>query len=296
MVDVLLAARLLARRRPPEPAAGPTALLDRGWLAWLCLAVLTAAVVGSLTRNAMLGLGAAALLLVALTRPRLLLAAPAAALVAILVAPVPVVARAMSIGDLSDPAAYDRLCMAEAGLRMIGERPLLGLGPNEVKRLYPLYRHPTAPRLLVPHLHDVYLELAAERGLPELAVYLSLLVAASLTAYRGFRRGGSDADLHLGALGALVGFAVAGLFEDNWGSTSVQRVALVVIALPFCLASERAPAAPESDDRELGEPARPLGEREQREEGASMVGLAGAVALEQRERAGGIDTGELERR
>jgi len=295
VVDVLLVARLLARRRPETPAGGPTGLLDRGWVSWFCLAVLTTAIVGSLTRNAMVGLVAATLLVVALTRPRLLAVAPAVVIAAIVVAPVPVVARAMSIDDLSDPAVYDRLCMAEAGLRMIGERPLLGLGPNEVKRLYPLYRHPTAPRLLIPHLHDAFLELAAERGVPELAVYLALVAAASLAAWRGFRRGASDADLHLGAMGALAGFLVAGLFEDNWGSTSVQRVVLLLLALPFCLAPESPALLPASGDRQLGQPARPLGEREEREEGPAVVGSPRTMALEQREGARGIDARQLER-
>ena len=30
-------------------------------------------------------------------------------------------------------------------------------------------------------------------------------------------------------------WAVAGLFEHNWGDTEVQRVVLAVLALPFCL-------------------------------------------------------------
>jgi len=236
IVDLLLASRLLARRRVAA-ATGPSALLDRVWVAWFCVVVISAALIGSLTRNAMLGLLTAGVLLVSLTRPRLLLLAPVFVVAVLLVAPIPVVARVLSIGDLSDVSTYDRICMAEAGLRMVEERPLLGIGPDQVKRLYPIYRHPTAPRLLVPHLHDAYLELAAERGIPALAVFLTLYVSALATAVRGFRRGGADADLHLGALGALVAFAVAALFENNWGDTEVQRLALFVLALPFSVAA-----------------------------------------------------------
>src|SRR5262249_41752131 len=43
------------------------------------------------------------------------------------------------------------------------------------------------------------------------------------------------ADLYLGTILALVGFNVAGLFEYNWGDIEVQRLALLVMALPFCL-------------------------------------------------------------
>ena len=39
---------------------------------------------------------------------------------------------------------------------------------------------------------------------------------------------------------ALLAFNVAGLFENNWGDTEVQRPALFVLAIPFCLlAGER---------------------------------------------------------
>ncbi len=48
---------------------------------------------------------------------------------------------------------------------------------------------------------------------------------------------GPRADLHLGAAAALVAYTLAAFFEDNWADTEVQKIALFVIALPFCLAS-----------------------------------------------------------
>ena len=151
----------------------------------------------------------------------------------------------MSVTNLSDESSYDRLCMLEAGARMVAERPLFGIGPNMVERLYPIYRHATASRLNVPHLHDSYAQLAAERGLPALASYLALLAVALARAWRGYRadlaaghgagEAGSRADLWLGVTAALVALSVAGLFEHNWGDTEVQRVALMLLAAPFCL-------------------------------------------------------------
>jgi O-antigen ligase len=234
-LDLVLIARLLGRRR--EPAAdGPTAWLDRPAVAWTALAAINLALFASLTRSAWLALAVALLGLCALVRPRLLLAAPVVAALFLAVAPVPMVARALSIADLRDESNYDRLCMAEAGLRMVGERPLLGIGPDLVKRLYPIYRHPSAPRWNVPHLHNAFLQVAAERGLPALGALLALLGGSALAAWRGWRRGGSAADVHLGALGALTAFAVAACFENNWGDTEVQRYVLFLLAVPFCLA------------------------------------------------------------
>ncbi len=234
-LDLVLIARLLGRRR--EPAAdGPTAGLDRPALPWTALAAINLALLRQphAQRLARARRGARRRLRPA--RPRLLLAAPVAAALFLAAAPVPVVARALSIADLGDESNYDRLCMAEAGLRMVGERPLLGIGPDLVKRLYPIYRHPSAPRWNVPHLHNAFLQVAAERGLPALGALLALVGGSALAAWRGWRRGGSAADVHLGALGALTAFAVAACFENNWGDTEVQRYVLFLLAVPFCLA------------------------------------------------------------
>ncbi len=241
-LDLMLVGRVLLRRPAGGSATGASAWLDRPAVSWSALAAINLAIVGSLTRSAWLALIAALALLAALVRFRLLAWTLPLALLMLVFAPVPVISRAISIVDLSDESNYDRLCMMEAGLRMVSERPLLGLGPKRVERRYPLYRHPTAPRRTTPHLHNAYLEIAAERGLLSLAAFLFLLGLAARSAYRGLvrcrARGEGAADLHLGVLGALAAFCVAAMFENNWGDAEVQRVILFLIALPFVIPLE----------------------------------------------------------
>ena len=252
LVDLILVARLMFR--PKAPAAAPpsdTGRLRLGapWLAWTALVVINLALVGSLTRNAWIGLAFGGGWLLWMRRRRLLFWVLPAAAAFVVLAPVPVLARALSTANLSDESTYDRLCMLEAGTRMVAEHPLFGIGPNMVERLYPIYRHTTAARLNVPHLHDSYAQLAAERGLPALASYLVLLAVALLRARRGFLAertadgAGGRADLWLGVTAALLAFSLAGLFEHNWGDTEVQRVALLLLAAPFCLEIAPRPAA-----------------------------------------------------
>ncbi len=149
--------------------------------------------------------------------------------------------RISSIADPRNESNYDRLSMLQAGLFMISERPLFGLGPRMVEHRYPIYRHPTAPRFHVKHLHNSFLQIAAERGLLSLAAYLWLMVAGLGLTYRGYRHhGGGDgesADLYVGVLLALVGFNVAGLFEANWRDSEIQRLVLFLLAVPLCLSS-----------------------------------------------------------
>ncbi len=214
---------------------------------WVALAAINVALLGSLTRNAWLALGVTLIGFVGVRRPRWLLALPLVAVLFLLIAPKPIVSRALSMANLSDPSNYDRLCMADAGLHMIAEHPLFGIGPDLVQSRYTPYRDPTAPRYWVPHLHDTFLEIAAERGIPALLAYFWLMAVAIRTAWRRYRDQGGDAGpdaaLYVGAILALVGFNVAGLFEYNWGDSEVQRLALFVLALPFC-----GPAGKETGD------------------------------------------------
>ncbi|MFN7941439.1 MAG: O-antigen ligase family protein [Thermoanaerobaculia bacterium] len=234
LADLLLVGRWVLRPDAPEPRSP----IDRWPVALACFAAFQLALFASLTRNAWVGLAVALPLVVGLVRPRWLLAAIPAVALFVLLAPTPTLWRAISVIDIHDESNYDRLCMTQAGLAMVAERPLLGIGPDLVKKRYAIYRDPTAPRLRVPHLHNSYLELAAERGLLSLGAYLALMGASLTAAWRTFRRAragqGGAGDLALGALGAIVAFAVAGLFENNWGDTEVQRLALFVLALPFC--------------------------------------------------------------
>ncbi len=246
---VLLVADLLILS---QAAAGR---IEKGWRGawrWAALAAINAALVGTFTRNAWVGLAVAGTLLVILRAPRWLLAYPVVALVFVLLAPPSILGRAGSITDVHDPSNWDRVCMARSGLAMIADRPLVGLGPNMVRHLYPEYRLPAALRKQVPHLHDSFLQLAAERGLPALAAYLALTLVSLGAAWRLWRRegrfAGTRADLLVGAITAVVAFNVAGLFENNWGDTEVQRLVLFVLALPFCLGP--APENPPKEGKE----------------------------------------------
>jgi O-antigen ligase len=205
---------------------------------WLMLTATFVAILLTLTRGVWIAAAVTGFLALVFFAPKavkLYLGGGAVAtLLLFVLIPGPWVGRMRSIVDPRDPSNYDRLCMAEAGLMMIYERPLFGIGPRMVKELYPIYRNPTAPRITVGHLHSTFVDLAAERGLLSLAAYGWLMVLAGAAAVRGYRSGRA-ADLHLGVLLAIVAFNVGGLFEANWRDTEVQRLLLFLLAVPFIL-------------------------------------------------------------
>lgn len=237
---ILLIGALLVLARVTAPGA------RQHWWNWGALAVINWTLFLTLTRGSWVALAAAFGALVVVRGRRRTLGFGLAGLVLLLaLAPASWQSRAKTIWDLRDPSNYDRLCMIEAGAFMVRERPLFGIGPGQVAERYAIYRHPTAPRYQVKHLHNSFVQQAAERGLLALGAYLWLTVACAGIAYRGYRRSRGSRDgragLYLGVLLVLVGFNVAGLFEANWRDTEVQRLILFVLAIPLCLRAARAP-------------------------------------------------------
>ena len=208
----------------------------RRWWSWMATGLLTAALAYALTRNAWVALAAVLVLAAILHRGLWLAWLVPAVLLAATIVPVHVAARMWTIGDLEDVSTYDRLCMLDAGMTMVKERPLLGHGPDTIEHIYPAYAHPTAPRQRVAHLHNAYASLAAEQGIPSLVAVLALFVGSVYLSWRGLRRDDVEhRDLHAATLFGLVAFLVACLFEDYWADTEVQRVALMLAAVPYCL-------------------------------------------------------------
>jgi putative inorganic carbon (HCO3(-)) transporter len=213
------------------------ALEDRGkWRAiGLASALPLLAVLLTFTRGAYVGMLAALLAYAAVRRPGVLLILVPVLVVLFLAAPPVIRDRMRSITDVRDPTNRDRIAMARAGLRMIRDRPVLGLGPEMVQEYYPIYREPDAPRWTVPHLHNNVLQIAASNGLLAAVAYLSILAVffARVVVLLRRREEPGRAALWAGALLAGAALSVAGLFEYNFGDTEVEMTTLLVFAVPF---------------------------------------------------------------
>jgi len=213
---------------------------DRVW-ALLVMPALAAGVAVTFTRSALVGSCAAAAVLLALKDFRLMALFPVLAALFIAVAPPAVTARYASIFDLKDPTNRDRLAMLQTGQHMIQDRPLVGVGPTMVETLYPQYRAEGAVEQVNPHLHNVPLQIAAERGLPALGCWLAFVAVALYDLVRGFRRRELPPVPAAAALAALVAMLTAGLFEYNFGDSEFLMLLLLLITLPFAAARRTAP-------------------------------------------------------
>ena len=219
----------------------------REWI-WPAISVpaLVVALFYTYTRNAMVGLAAAIGVLMAEKNWRLLLGLPVLAVVFLVIAPSAIINRVQSIGDLNDPTNRDRFAMLRSGVRMIQDDPLTGVGPDSVKLVYAQYRDATyAVNDINPHLHNVPMQIAAERGLPALAIWLWFIVVASRDLWRQLRTGAHRAVAGAG-VAAMISMLVAGMFEYNFGDSEFLMLFLGLITLPWAATqpdlTEAAPA------------------------------------------------------
>jgi O-antigen ligase len=101
-----------------------------------------------------------------------------------------------------------------------------------IPRVYEQYRDVNAENATNPHLHNVPLQIAAERGLPALATWIWFVVATVAGLVALVRRNQART-LASAALAATVAMLAAGLFEHNFGDSEFLMLFLVIITLPF---------------------------------------------------------------
>ena len=111
------------------------------------------------------------------------------------------------------------------------DNPLTGVGPDTVRMVYPHYRDPEAVQQLNSHLHNVPLQIAAERGIPALLLWLgSCSCCCELLPAAGHH----DGPVRRYGCSGLDGRAPCRrAVEYNFGDSEFLMLFLVVVTLPF---------------------------------------------------------------
>lgn len=199
--------------------------------------IVAVAILFSLTRSVWLGVIFSSFVTMALKRSRLLLAIPFLVMLILVTSPRNVADRAKSIFTREDSAAKARISMLPIAANMVKAHPLIGVGPNLVPRLVHEYgADPTIPSASYIHLHNNFLQLAAERGLLGLMAWLWLLVKLSYDYYQMSKRT-SFRDKRsyplVAAISSLVALLIAGLFEYNFGDSEVIMLWFFILTAPY---------------------------------------------------------------
>jgi O-antigen ligase len=211
---------------------------DRTW-ASLVMPALLVAIALTMSRNAWVGVCVGIGLLLLLRDFRLIALLPVAAALFISLAPAQLAERLYSTFSLSDPTNRDRIAMMKSGIRIIKDHPLTGVGPDGVRLVYAQYRDPSAVRQLNPHLHNVPFQIAAERGLPALGIWIWFIVVLVRDLLKK-SRSSPLRSLPTAALAGVFAMLAAGMFEYNFGDSEFLMLFLLIVTLPY--AADRVPA------------------------------------------------------
>lgn len=212
----------------------------------LATGIVSLALLLTFTRSVWIAWAAAVFVMLMLKRVRWVPIAAGIVLLFVVVMPMDLFSRLNSTFDVEQASNLDRIQMAESGIEMIKDYPLLGVGPANVKELYPLYREQHYIRFRPPHLHNNLIQIWAERGVVAVAAYLLLLglfLWECARAWRGPAREFAQAGVMI-----ATSLTVAGFFEFNFGDTEVFYLTLSLFALVIASIEAVQPATNERPD------------------------------------------------
>ncbi len=229
---------------------------DRRWVAWLVAAggLIGVALVAAETRSMWAGAGCGGIYLLWFWRRWTVIALPVLAAILMLVNPFGIGDRERSIfqphGDEDSNAHRD--VVHSIGWNMIKAHPWLGVGPEQVGKVYKSYVPADVKKLptgYYQHLHNVYIHYAAERGVPTILMLVWMLLRALYDFIRTLRRLPPDSEarwvLHM-AIAVMIAIMIAAWEEVNLGTSVTLAMFLAVVGCGYVVVftvQQDAPAA-----------------------------------------------------
>jgi O-antigen ligase len=231
--------------RRPNASSGATdvKLVGAERAVWgMALILAVAANLLTYTRGAWIGVGAALVVALFLWKPKALIILPVVAALGFLAAPKSIRDRALSIFTMRDNSNIARVQYFKTGMKIIGDYPLFGTGPDTVDMVFQNEKYGLGEYAKHNvHLHSNVIQIAAERGIVTLAAWLAFIILAFLGLRPLRRKPDAPAPpeavllrkIGFGALAALTALFVAGFFEYNFGDSEIAQLLFILISLPF---------------------------------------------------------------
>lgn len=144
-----------------------------------------------------------------------------------------------------------RIELLETSLRLIRAHPLMGVGLGGVSIEAPKFKgKDSRPEWTYFHMHNNMLQIAAERGIPGLLLWLWFMATLIVKAIREIRISQAAAVQNnerrmvaLAALGGCAALLCAGMLEYNFGDSEILMLFLFIAGAPFAQPETEAVAA-----------------------------------------------------
>ncbi|MDZ7961667.1 MAG: IctB family putative bicarbonate transporter [Aulosira sp. DedQUE10] len=136
--------------------------------------------------------------------------------------------------DRQDSSNNFRRNVWDAVFKMIGDRPIVGIGPghNAFNKIYPLYQQ---PRYSALSAYSILLEIAVETGFVGLGCFIWLLIVSLNAGYLQMRRLRQLRSVEgfwlIGAIASMVGMLAHGTFDTVWFRPEVNSIWWLLVAL-----------------------------------------------------------------
>ncbi len=215
-----------------------------GLLLFLAIAGMVGALVLTVTRASWLAFAISSALILLLSAGRRTVLLAAALAIPLIMAGLIVLHQKRDVGffDQQDQSTSWRETVWREGFQLLISKPrhlLVGIGMDSIKSHWREWGMFDNGRLPWGHMHSNPLQIALERGVPALIVWLGLLFVYGRTIWRLLRQRAAlhwiECGLLLGALGGLVGFFISGQVHYNWGDSEVIMILYFVMGLVLAL-------------------------------------------------------------
>ncbi|HJT67041.1 MAG TPA: O-antigen ligase family protein [Pyrinomonadaceae bacterium] len=198
----------------------------------------------TVTRASWVGFALSVAVMLALSVSRRTLLIAAACAIPIVIGGVFLLQQKRNVGfvDTKDQSTSWRETVWREGFQLLVSQPrhlLVGVGMDSIKGHWREWGLFDNGRLPIGHMHSNPLQIAVERGVPALIVWLILLGVYGRTLVRLIRMDGLTEvrGLALGALGGLIGFFTSGLVHYNWGDSEVVTAFYFIMGLSLAVNS-----------------------------------------------------------
>jgi O-antigen ligase len=142
----------------------------------------------------------------------------------------------------------ERIFMWESGLKMIKDRPIIGIGTGNVDKVYTKYRNPQAFETDEGHLHNDFIQIAVIDGLPGLVAFLWIFATFWIELYKAIKTTKNTLFRYfvISALCVNIGFFLNGFFEYNFFSSQVALIFWYLMGLAFTAIKLEKKASPQA--------------------------------------------------
>jgi len=203
---------------------------------WVSYVLIGLSLILSCVRSAWVGGVVALGFLLYLRAKKWLICLPLLILVLGFVLPWEIAYRGRTVLDLTGES---RLFQWRTGWKMIKTHPWQGVGPNRISTTFDQYKpqgEPTPPGWH-GHLHNNFIQFAAERGIPCMIAFSWLMGTWGyrLLSLGRIRTDSFEQALCWGGCACVLALVAAGLFEFNFGDSEVLMLFLFLGTAPFVL-------------------------------------------------------------